>query len=175
MLAYILGNAYVLSYKRDMFYPYNAIPVILMVVYAAIFHLQKLVFFLAFCTPLAITLKELGLSNGMDLSLPSEPLMAGIMLLYIFNELSSRITDKNFINHPITTLIVVQLAWMFFTTLTSTEVLISLKYLISRLWFIFSCYIIMLHIFQNKKKHNKFYFLLFFSISYCCVLYYLPA
>ena len=158
MLAYILGNAYVLSYKRDMFYPYNAIPVILMVVYAAIFHLQKLVFFLAFCTPLAITLKELGLSNGMDLSLPSEPLMAGIMLLYIFNELSSRITDKNFINHPITTLIVVQLAWMFFTTLTSTEVLISLKYLISRLWFIFSCYIIMPHIFQNKKNIINFIF-----------------
>lgn len=158
MLAYILGNAYVLSYKRDLFYLYNAIPVILMIVYAAIFHLQKLVFFLAFCTPLAITLKELGLSNGMDLSLPSEPLMAGIMLLYIFNELSSRITDKNFINHPITTLIIIQLTWMFFTTLTSTEILISLKYLISRLWFIFSCYIIMPHIFQNKKNIINFIF-----------------
>lgn len=151
-MAYILGNAYILVYKKDLFYPYNAIPIVLIIVYTAIFHLQKLVFLLAFCTPLAITLKELGLSDGMDLSLPSEPLMAGIMLLYIFNELSSRITDKKFINHPITILIVVQLSWMFFTCLTSTEILISLKYLVSRLWFIFSCYIIMPHIFQNKKN-----------------------
>ena len=88
MLAYIFGNAYIMVYKKDMFYPYNAIPFILIIVYTAIFHLQKLVFFLAFCTPLAITLKEMGLSDGMDLSLPSEPLMAGIMLLYIFNELN---------------------------------------------------------------------------------------
>ncbi|MDP1800630.1 MAG: O-antigen ligase family protein [Bacteroidota bacterium] len=155
-MAYIFGNAYVMVYKKDLFYPYNLLPVILIIVYTAIFHLQKLVFFLAFCTPLAITLKELGLSDGMDLSLPSEPLMAGIMILYIFNQLSSNITDKKFINHPVTLLIIVQLCWMLFTTLTSTEILISLKYLISRLWFIFSCYIIMPHIFQNKKNIINF-------------------
>lgn len=158
ILAYIFGNAYVLAYKKDLFYVYNAIPVVLIIVYTALFHLQKLVFFLAFCTPLSITLKELGLSDGMDLSLPSEPLMAGVMLLYLFNELSSRITDKKFLNHPITLLIIIQLAWMFFTSLTSTEVIISFKYLISRLWFIFSCYIIMPHLFQNKKNIINFIF-----------------
>ena len=131
ILAYIFGNAYVLAYKKDLFYIYNAIPVVLIIVYTALFHLQKLVFFLAFCTPLSITLKELGLSDGMDLSLPSEPLMAGVMLLYLFNELSSRITDKKFLNHPITLLIIIQLAWMFFTSLTSTEVIISFKLLVS--------------------------------------------
>ncbi len=156
ILAYILGNAYVMVYKKDLFYPYNLIPVILIIVYVAIFHLQKLVFFLAFCTPLAITLKELGLSDGMDLSLPSEPLMAGIMVLYIFNQLSSNITDKKFSNHPVTILITIQLVWMLFTALTSTEILISLKYLISRLWFIFSCYIIMPHLFQSKKNIINF-------------------
>ncbi|MBA2611263.1 MAG: O-antigen ligase family protein [Bacteroidetes bacterium] len=155
-MAYILGNAYVMVYKKDLFYPYNLIPVILIIVYVAIFHLQKLVFFLAFCTPLAITLKELGLSDGMDLSLPSEPLMAGIMVLYIFNQLSSNITDKKFSNHPVTILITIQLVWMLFTALTSTEILISLKYLISRLWFIFSCYIIMPHLFQSKKNIINF-------------------
>jgi O-antigen ligase len=158
ILAYIFGNAYVLVYKKDLFYIYNAIPVVLIIVYTAIFHLQKLVFFLAFCTPLSITLKELGLSDGMDLSLPSEPLMAGIMLIYLFNELSSRITDKKFINHPVTILIIIQLAWMFFTCLTSTEIIISFKYLVSRLWFIFSCYIIMPHLFQNKKNIINFIF-----------------
>ncbi len=151
--------------KKDLFYAYNAIPIVLLVIYTAVFHLQRLVFFLAFCTPLAITLKELGLSEGLDLSLPSEPLMAGLMLLYIFNELSSRITDKKFINHPVTILIIVQLTWMFITMLTSTEILISLKYLISRLWFVFSCYIIMPHIFKDKKSIIKFIYCYAFALA----------
>jgi putative inorganic carbon (hco3(-)) transporter len=81
ILAYIFGNVYVLAFKRFYFYPYNAIPLILAVIYFAVFHLQKLVFLLAFCTPLAVTLKEMGLTQGPDLSIPTEPLMAGIMLM----------------------------------------------------------------------------------------------
>jgi O-antigen ligase len=145
-------------YKKDFFYPYNAIPFLIIIAYIAIFHLQKLVFFLAFCTPLSISLKELGLSQGIDLSLPSEPLMAGIMLLYILNQLNASITDKKFIRHPITQLIIIQLVWMLFTSFTSTDIVVSLKYFVSRLWFIFSCYIIMPHLFQNKKNIINFIF-----------------
>ncbi len=158
ILAYIFGNAYIMLYKKDFFYPYNAIPFLIIIAYIAIFHLQKLVFFLAFCTPLSISLKELGLSQGIDLSLPSEPLMAGIMLLYILNQLNASITDKKFIRHPITQLIIIQLVWMLFTSFTSTDIVVSLKYFVSRLWFIFSCYIIMPHLFQNKKNIINFIF-----------------
>ena len=164
ILSYIIGNAYIMVYKKDFFYPYNAIPLLLIIGYIAIFHLQKLIFFLAFCTPLSISIKEMGLSQGMDLSLPSEPLMAGIMLLYILNQLSANITDKKFISHPITTIIIIQLLWMFFTTLTSTDVIVSLKYFVSRLWFIFSCYIIMPHLFQHKKNIINFVFCYAFAL-----------
>jgi O-antigen ligase len=170
MLLYIFGNAYIMAYKKGMFYPYNLLPLLLIVLYVAVFHLQKLVYFLAFCTPLSISLKEMGLSEGLDLSLPSEPLMAGVMLMYIFNELSSRITDKKFINHPITILIIIQLSWMFFTSLTSTEIIISLKYLISRLWFVFSCYIIIPHIFIDKK--NIFRFVYCYASALAIVIFY---
>jgi putative inorganic carbon (hco3(-)) transporter len=158
MLAYILGNAYIMVYKRGYFYPYNLLPVALFIVYAAIFHLQQLVFFLAFFTPLAVSLKELGLTEGPDLSLPTEPVMFGIMLVYILVHFQKTLTDKKFLNHPITILIGVQLLWMFITTCTSTDFIISFKYLVSRLWFIFSCYIIIPHLFQNKKNIIKFVF-----------------
>jgi putative inorganic carbon (hco3(-)) transporter len=158
MLAYILGNAYIMVYKRGYFYPYNLLPVALFIVYAAIFHLQQLVFFLAFFTPLAVSLKELGLTEGPDLSLPTEPVMFGIMLVYILVHFQKTLTDKRFLNHPITILIGVQLLWMFVTTCTSTDFIISFKYLLSRLWFIFSCYIIIPHLFQNKKNIIKFVF-----------------
>lgn len=158
MLAYIVGNMYMLIFKRFYFYPYNALPVILFVIYTAIFHLEKLVFFLAFCTPLAVSLKEMGLTQGPDLSIPTEPIMAGIMLVYILNHLSRNLTDKKFLNHPVSLLIAVQLAWMFVTTCTSTDFVVSIKYFVSRLWFMFSCYIIIPHLFQEKKNMIRFVF-----------------
>lgn len=170
MLAYILGNAYIMVYKRGYFYPYNLLPFALFIVYTAIFHLQNLVYFLAFCTPLAISLKELGLTEGPDLSLPTEPIMFGIMLVYILIHFQKTVTDKTFLNHPLTLLIGFQLLWMFVTTCTSTDVVISLKYLVSRLWFIFSCYIIIPHLFQNKK--NIINFVLAYSVALAIVVCY---
>ncbi|MCW3078111.1 MAG: hypothetical protein JWO32_2720 [Bacteroidetes bacterium] len=170
ILAYILGNAYVLVYKKDYFYPYNLSPLLILLVYVGVMHLQKLVLFLAFATPLAISLKELGFAESMDLSLPTEPIMAGIMLLYILNELHKSMTDKKFVWHTISVIIIIQLAWMFITSLTSTEIGISLKYFVARLWFIFSCYVIMPHLFRERK--NLINFVLFYGTGLLIVVIY---
>lgn len=167
VLAFILGDIYVMIYKKGYFYPYNLLPVACFIVYTAIFNLQKLVFLLAFCTPLAISLKDMGLTDtqGADLSLPSEPLMIGIMFMYILNSLYKPVADKKFIFHPISIIIIVQLLWMLFTTCTSSEFIVSLKYLISRLWFIFSCYIIIPHLFKDKKNIITFVFCYALSLA----------
>jgi O-antigen ligase len=170
MLAYILGNAYIMVYKKGYFYPYNFLPFALFIVYTAVFHLQNLVFFLAFCTPLAVSLKELGLTEGPDLSLPTEPIMFGIMLVYILVHFQKKVTDKKFLYHPLTLLIAFQLLWMFVTACTSTDLVISFKYLVSRLWFIFSCYIIIPHVFQNRK--NIITFVLAYSVALAIVVIY---
>lgn len=170
MLAYILGNMYVLIYKRSYFYPYNLLPLILFIVYAAIFYLEKLVFFLAFATPLAISLKEMGLSEGPDLSIPTEPVMAGIMLVYLLNQFSKNIIDRKILSHPVTLIILVQLLWMFVTVLNSTMPVVSIKYFISRLWFIFSCYILIPHLFQDRRNIVRFVFA--YSIAMAIVVAY---
>lgn len=170
MFAYIIGNVYVLVFKKGYFYPYNFLPAALFIVYTAVFHLQKLVLFLAFCTPLAVTLKDLGLTEGPDLSLPTEPIMFGIMLVYTLIHFQKTVTDKRFLNHPVTILIGIQLLWMFITTCTSSDVVISLKYFISRLWFIFSCYIIIPHLFQSKK--NIINFVMAYGIALAIVVCY---
>src|SRR5437762_2702826 len=142
MLAYILGNMYILVYNRFYFYPYNLLPVILFIGYIAIFHLQKLLLFLAFCAPLSITLKEMGLTQGPNLSIPTEPIMALMMFLYLLNQMHEAVSDRKFLRHPVSVLIMIQLSWMFLTTCTSVDFVVSIKYFISWLWFIFICYII---------------------------------
>lgn len=156
IFAYILGNAYVMVNKKDYFLPYNLIPLAVIFGYVALFHLQQLVLFLAFVTPLSVTLRELHLTEGFDMSLPSEPIMIVLMVLYIFNEIHSGITAKKFLRHPVTVIIIVQLAWIFITALNSTDILVSIKFLIARLWFVFSGYIIVPFLFKERKNIINF-------------------
>lgn len=122
---------------------------------------------MVFTTPLAISLKEMGYQNGFDLSLPSEPLMIGVTLLYFLNELSHGITDKRLLKHPITLIIFIQVAWIFLTMLFSELPIISIKYLIARIWFLTSCYFLCAQFFKNPKAMIKH--ILFYSVALAIV------
>jgi hypothetical protein len=76
-------NAYVLLFSKDMFYLFNMLPFALLIIALAIFDIEKIMYLMVFSTPLAISLKELGYTDGLNLSLPSEPLMIGISIIYL--------------------------------------------------------------------------------------------
>lgn len=149
VVSYILLNTYVFLFDRGMFYPVNMIPVFLLIIFLALTDIEKVMYIMAFSTPLAITLKELGMSEGLNLSLPSEPLMIGMTILYLLNQLSSGFTAKEVLKHPLTVIILIQLSWMVFTGITSELPVISLKYILSRIWFLTSCYFMATYIFKN--------------------------
>jgi putative inorganic carbon (HCO3(-)) transporter len=160
IISYILINAYVLFFNKNVFYVYNLLPAIILVFLLAIFDIEKIMYLMVFSTPLAISLKELGLSEGLNLSLPAEPLMIGITLIYFLNEVSSGITPKRILRHPITIIIFIQMAWIFITLLTSQLPVISTKFLLARTWFLVSCYFICTQLFKKQEaiiKHLLFY------------------
>ncbi len=160
IISYILINAYVLIFDKNMFYVYNLLPAVILVFLLAIFDIEKIMYLMVFSTPLAISLKELGLSDGLNLSLPAEPLMIGITLIYFLNELSGGITAKRILKHPITVIIFIQMAWIFITLLTSQLPVISIKFLLARTWFLVSCYFICTQLFKKQDaiiKHLLFY------------------
>lgn len=166
-ISYILINAYFLVFAKDIFYLFNLLPFAILIIFLAIFDIEKIMYLMVFSTPLAITLKELGYSQGLNLSLPSEPLMVGITLIYLLNELSGGITDKRILKHPITIIIFIQLIWMIVTFFTSELPVISLKFILSRIWFLVSCYFICTELF--KKKKSIIYHLLFYAIALAIV------
>lgn len=170
ILTYILGNSYVLLFKRDLFYVFNLLPVIILIGYWAIFNIERVIYLMVFCTPLAVTLKNLGLTEGIDLSLPTEPLMAGLMLVYLLNEFMYKITPSNVLKHPITIIIFVQLIWMLITTLTSVDFGISIKFFIARLWFVFSCYFVTTQLFKNKNSIKPFILAYAIPLAIVCLI-----
>ena len=167
VVSYILVNAYILLFDRGMFYFFNLLPLVLFVILLAIFDIEKIMYLMIFSTPLAISLKELGMSDGLNLSLPSEPLMIGITLIYILNEFSHGITDKKILKHPITIIIFLQLTWMIITAFFSELPIISIKYILSRIWFLTSCYFMCTQLFRNQK--NIITHILFYSIALAIV------
>lgn len=167
IISYILINAYVLLFAKDMFYLFNLLPFAILIILLAIFDIEKIMYIMVFSTPLAISLKELGYNEGLNLSLPSEPLMIGITLIYFLNELTNRVTDKRILKHPITIIIFIQLLWIFVTTVTSELPIISMKFILARIWFLTSCYFICTQLF--KKKSTIIYHLMFYAVALAIV------
>ena len=126
----------------------------LLIVFFAFFAMDKLLLFTFALVPISVQLTEFFPSLEYDLSLPTEPILLGILLLFIFKQIRDRDLDKRIVKHPISYIIYFYLAWMVITTITSTLPLVSLKYFVSKLWFIIPFFFLMVVLF---KKVNNIY------------------
>ncbi len=158
---YVLGLLFVLT-RIDSFVLYCLVPALILLLLLAFFSFDTFVFSIVFFTPLAVTLKELGVNSDVDLSIPTEPFMAGVLILLPIYQFYAKIIDRKFLTHPVTIIIFLQLAWMAFTCTTSQMPLVSVKYLIARLWFICSAYFMMSYLFKKKDENIFKYLWLYF-------------
>jgi O-antigen ligase len=149
-------------------YLLNSIPFILIIIYLAIFKLDSLLFLIIFLTPLSIPLRELIPNVSNDINLPSEPLLFGVLIIVIFKALYQKSFDKRIILHPISIAIYINLLWIFITSLTSTMPIVSLKFTLSRVWFLTSYFLLAAHLFHKKK--NIFKYLWLYISSYIVVI-----
>jgi len=133
------------------------LPFALLSVALALFSLDKLLGLLVFVTPFSITLEEFDL--GVAISLPSEPLMVGVLILFVLKLLVDGRFDPAFVKHPLSLVVAAQLLWMFFTAMTSELPWVSFKYLLSRLWFVVSLYYVMSLLFRSDKSIQRFFWL----------------
>ncbi len=143
------------------FYWILLLPAVLLLAYAAIYRLDKLFLFTAFCTPLAINLSKTDL--GIGLSLPTEPLFFIMMVLYLLNSFYEGSYDAKLFKHPVTVLIVVHLAWLLITSFTSSMFLVSIKRFVSQLWFVALFYFLAFNIF--KKERNIYHFIWLYLVG----------
>lgn len=137
------------------FYYLALVPCVLAIVFMAFFRMDQLMWFIVFSTPLSINLEELDI-GGVGMYIPTEPLMFGVMLLFFFRLLLEKKFDSNIIKHPITLAILVNLAWIAITSLTSEMPIVSFKFLLARVWFVVCFYFITTQLFKEKNNYKKF-------------------
>ena len=152
-LIYCLGILFILLNSiliYNEFYYFLLFPLALIILYLAFFKIEQLFLLIIFCTPLSFNLEALDMVGGFGIYLPTEPLLLGLLLVFIFKTIRS---EKNRLNtywrHPISFLILIQLVWITLSAISSEMPIVSFKFLLSRLWFVVPIFFLGLHVFKK--------------------------
>lgn len=145
-----------------------ALPVIIGIVLLAVLSLDQFVILIAFLTPLSINLEDEGF--GVALSLPGEPMVITAMMLFVLKFLLDGKYDYRNLKHPVTLAIIIQVVWMFLTSVTSTLPVVSFKFWVSHIWFVVTFYFLGIEIF--RKRENIFRFVWAHLLGVFCIICY---
>lgn len=160
---FIIINAVFIYYGELYFL---AFPFVILILWTAIFNLDKLILIVAFLTPLSILLSEFNRYTPVNLAIPTEPILAGILLIFFLKIISGEKLNKKILYHPVSIAIYLYLFWFFFTSISSGMPVVSFKFLLARIWFIIPLYFISSHFFNTEKyiKQYLWAYILGFSI-----------
>jgi O-antigen ligase len=153
-LLFILLNVWFVSAKSSMVI--NLLPFALFFILLAIFSLDRVLMIVVFFTPLSLPLNELAGGLSFDMFLPTEPLLFGVLLMFILRVSADRGFDNKVIKHPVSIAIWIYLLWLFVTTLTSTMFMVSFKFLLVRIWFIVGFYLLAMKLFDDNRRFDQF-------------------
>lgn len=133
------------------------LPIIVLVLLLYFVSLDKILLLITFLTPIAINIRDIEM--GVAISLPTEPLMMGLLIFFFFKLLHEGKYDISIMRSPLTIAILFNLLWLFFTSLTSELPIVSFKFFLSRLWFIVPFYFFAILIFKKYSNIKTFIWL----------------
>lgn len=150
-ILFIAINALFIAYEH---YWFSLLPLLIGLLLLYFFSLDKILLLIVFATPLAVNIEFDNL--GSAISIPTEPLMAGVLVLFIIKLLFDFKINKALLKHPVTITIIFYLIWILFTSITSEYPLVSFKFFIVKLWFIIPFYILGVQLFKKHKNIRTF-------------------
>lgn len=147
---------------------FSLFPIGMMLIYFAIYQTEKLFLAIAFFTPLSVNIEEFSQSFG--LFLPTEPLLFGLMLLLSAIHIRNPFLDQRIWKHPIVITVLLFICWIFISSITSSHLIVSFKFLLARLWFFIP--ILFFGTYFFRKEANRINFLWLFVIGSCITIVY---
>lgn len=135
------------------FHWFTLIPFALIVIFFALFSADKIFYTIAFFAPISFNIEELDIDFG--LYIPTEPLLFGLTVLFFLRAISGFKLDKKLLTNGITIVVISHLAWIFITALTSSMPLVSIKFFISRFWFVIPLFFMAYFFLNDLSKMKK--------------------
>lgn len=130
--------------------PFLAFPLGLMLIYVAIFHTNYAFLSLFIFAPLSFNIEEF--SDRFGLFIPTEPLLFGLLLLFIWHSFLSETFPAYLRKNLIIISLISYLIVLLFTATLSTHPLVSFKFLLVKLWFAVPMIGFGTKVFEDKKN-----------------------
>ena len=134
------------------------IPPALLMAFLAFFAIDKFLILTVFLVPLSIQLRFIIPETPADIFLPTELMLAGILILMIFKVFYTREIDRKILRHPVSIISFCILGWYLITSLTSTLPAVSLKSFVTRLWFFAGFYLLATEIFRKPERIRDYFY-----------------
>jgi len=150
-ILFLLVNLAMIYFKQSLLF--SVFPIFLILLYLYFFAVDKIFLLIAFTTPLAVNLSDY--DARLAVSLPTEPLLAGLLLIFLIKTLYEPRNWKPFLRNPITIAFLVYFVWLIFSSFTSQMPMVSWKFFISHLWLIVPVYFFGTRLFSEKTKTQE--------------------
>jgi putative inorganic carbon (HCO3(-)) transporter len=158
--SFILLNTYAIINGS---YWVSYLPVLVAIFLMVFFELERALLLLTFLIPLSINFDDIG--YGLGISLPDEPFIILIMFLSVFKIFIKSEYHLDVFRHPITVALLINFGWMLFTVFTSDMPFVSLKFMLSRFWYIVVFYFMAVMLFIKRENISKYLWLYIASLS----------
>lgn len=139
-------------------FPYVLLlPLVGAIAYLSIFDYKLLFWVTVFAVPLSISFEDLDI-GGIGISVPTDPLLL-LLLVIIGAKAILHNPDKKLLNHPVSWAFLFYFFILILTSVFSSNLLVSVKFFISKLWLIIPVYFMGYNLFHSKKNIYTFFWL----------------
>ena len=145
------------------------IPAFGLLVYWTIIDFKAIFYILLACIPIST---EVEFSSGLSTDLPTEPLIVGLMLVYLFYSLKNGffLRDGVFFRHSLTLVLLLHIGWMFITVINSDSLLLSVKYFLAKGWYVITFYFLAGWVLQTQRDYERFIWYIFIPLSIALII-----
>jgi putative inorganic carbon (hco3(-)) transporter len=134
------------------------VPPAFIIAFVAFFAIDMFLLLLVFLVPVSVQLRFVIPDTPVDVFLPTEIMLAGILILMTFKIFITHEVDRKILFHPVSIISYCMLGWCLITSLSSTLPIVSIKNFITRLWFFAGFYLLAAQIFGKPEKIRKYFF-----------------
>jgi putative inorganic carbon (HCO3(-)) transporter len=167
---YAIGIAFLALFLAGVYFAPNnwglvigALPLLLLFLYLLVTQTKSVLFFTVFAVPLSIPVTDIG--GGFGLTLPTEPIIILVFFGLCLKIIDGFTFDKKLLTHALSLIIISDLVWTLITSFSSSMPLVSIKFLISRTWYVVIFYFLFATFFKELKAIKLFIWLM--GISLC--------
>lgn len=130
------------------------LPVGIALAWCAIKRMDLFMAALLMAVPVSLNLQEFSY-DLMGLYMPTEPMLAVLLVLFVLRSIKEHPVDKSIINHSVSVVIGLMMLWMGIVTITSWDIVVSIKFMVSRAWFIAGFFYFLGHLMLHNKNYRE--------------------